>query len=151
RHKDARSSLLHVASADVIAARLDVDDRAREALLLREVRPGSVGGPRLSGWLLAGRIDSFLADFPVRLVEDRDCEAALFVGDVPELKHRRQFLAVLDRFVVILEAQFKLVKDAYGVFDIEIVRFQRHHPTEPSNRRGWFPRPPGIGAARANA
>jgi hypothetical protein len=75
------------------------------------------------------------------LVEDRDCETAMVVGNAPLPKHRRQFLAVLDRFIVIREAQFKPVKGANGVCDIEIVRLQRHHPTEPSKviAGDWFP------------
>ena len=76
----------------------------------------------------------------------------MVVGKLPLPKHRRQFLAVLDRFVVIREVQFKPVKDANGVRDIEVVRLQHHHPTEPSKViAGVGFQPPGIGAARANA
>ena len=75
----------------------------------------------------------------------------MVVGKLPLPKHRRQFLAVLDCFIVIRKAQFKPVKGANGVCDIEEVRLERHHPTEPSKviaGVGFQPR--GICAAGAN-
>jgi len=73
----------------------------------------------------------------------------MVVGKLPLPKHRRQFLAVLDRFIVIRKAQFKPVKGANGVGDIEVVRLQRRHPTEPSKAiAGVGFELPGIWATR---